>query len=238
MAGLRERYITASTGLAGCAAFADNASMTLNLFQEPPEQGIAPGAVLLRGAALAQEAELRDAVEAVTRQSPFRHMMTPGGFTMSVAMTNCGAAGWITDRGGYRYGPLDPLSGQPWPALPEVLASLATETAARAGFAHFIPDACLINRYEPGSRMSLHQDKNELDYAAPIVSVSLGLPAVFLFGGERRADKTQRVPLVHGDVVVWGGPARLRFHGVLPLKDGEHPLLGRRRINLTFRKAL
>jgi alkylated DNA repair protein (DNA oxidative demethylase) len=165
-------------------------------------------------------------------------MMTPGGFRMSVAMTNCGSAGWITDRSGYRYGPLDPLTGQPWPELPEVLTAVATQSAARAGFARFVPDACLINQYEPDSRMSLHQDKNEIDYAAPIVSVSLGLPAVFLFGGERRADKTQRVPLAHGDVVVWGGPARLRFHGVLPLKDGEHPLLGRRRINLTFRKAL
>ena len=217
--------------------------MTLNLFPdeplvEPQEQTIAPGATLLRGAALAQGPALLRAVEAVTRQSPLRHMITPGGWRMSVAMTNCGAAGWITDRSGYRYGPLDPSTGQPWPEMPAVFATLATQTAACAGFAGFVPDACLINQYEPGSRMSLHQDKNELDYAAPIVSVSLGLPAVFLFGGERRADKTQRVPLVHGDVVVWGGPARLRFHGVMPLKDGEHPLLGRRRINLTFRQAL
>ena len=217
--------------------------MTLNLFPdepvvEPPEQAIAPGAILLRGAARERGAALLEAVEAVVRESPFRHMITPGGFQMSVAMTNCGAAGWITDRGGSRYGPLDPTTGRPWPAMPEVFTSLATQTAARAGFAHFVPDACLINQYEPGSRMSLHQDKNEVDYAAPIVSVSLGLPAVFLFGGERRADKTQRVPLVHGDVVVWGGPSRLRFHGVMPLKDGEHPLVCRKRINLTFRKAL
>jgi DNA oxidative demethylase len=232
MAGLRECHITG-----------DNGQMTLNLFPdepvvEPQEQAIAPGATLLRGAALAQAVALLDAVEAVTRQSPLRHMSTPGGFRMSVAMTNCGAAGWITDRSGYRYGPQDPLSGRAWPQMPPVFARLATQTAARAGFPHFVPDACLINQYEPGSRMSLHQDKNENDFGAPIVSVSLGLPAVFLFGGERRADKTQRVPLAHGDVVVWGGPARLRFHGVLPLKDGEHPLLGRRRINLTFRKAL
>jgi DNA oxidative demethylase len=224
-------------------AIADNGPMTLNLFPdepvvEPREQAIAPGAILLRGAALAWGTALLEAVEAVVRQSPLRHMITPGGFQMSVAMTNCGAAGWITDRSGYRYGPLDPATGQPWPELPQVFAALATQTAARAGFAHFAPDACLINQYEPGSRMSLHQDKNEVDYAAPIVSVSLGLPAVFLFGGERRADKTQRVPLAHGDVVVWGGPARLRFHGVMPLHDGAHPLLGRRRINLTFRKAL
>jgi alkylated DNA repair protein (DNA oxidative demethylase) len=225
-------------------AIADNDSMTtLNLFPdepavEPPEQAIAPGATLLRGAALAQGAALLEAVDAVTRQSPLRHMITPGGFRMSVAMTNCGAAGWITDRSGYRYGAQDPLTSRPWPQMPAVFAALATQTAARAGFPDFVPDACLINQYEPGSRMSLHQDKNEIDYAAPIVSVSLGLPAVFLFGGERRADKTQRVPLVHGDVVVWGGPARLRFHGVMPLKDGEHPLLGQRRINLTFRRAL
>ena len=224
-------------------AITDNGAMTLNLFPdepvvEPCEQAIAPGATLLRGAALAQGAALLEAVNAVIRQSPLRHMITPGGFRMSVAMTNCGAAGWITDRSGYRYGPLDPLSGQPWPGLPAVFATLATQTAARAGFPDFVPDACLVNQYEPGSRMSLHQDKNEIDYAAPIVSVSLGLPAVFLFGGEQRADKTQRVPLAHGDVVVWGGPARLRFHGVMPLKDGEHSLLGRRRINLTFRKAL
>jgi alkylated DNA repair protein (DNA oxidative demethylase) len=217
--------------------------MTLNLFPdepvvEPREQAIAPGATLLRGVARERGAALLEAIEAVVRESPFRHMITPGGFRMSVAMTNCGVAGWITDRSGYRYGPLDPVTGRPWPDLPEVFASLATQAAARAGFAHFMPDACLINQYEPGSRMSLHQDKNEVDYAAPIVSVSLGLPAVFLFGGERRADKTQRVPLAHGDVVVWGGPSRLRFHGVMPLHDGEHPLAGRRRINLTFRKAL
>jgi alkylated DNA repair protein (DNA oxidative demethylase) len=224
-------------------AIADNGPMTLELFPdepvvEPREQAIAPGAILLRGAALAWGTALLEAVEAVVRQSPLRNMITPGGFQMSVAMTNCGAAGWITDRSGYRYGPLDPLSDQPWPDMPAVFATLATQTAARAGFAGFVPDACLINQYEPGSRMSLHQDKNEIDHAAPIVSVSLGLPAVFLFGGQRRADKTQRVPLAHGDVVVWGGPARLRFHGVMPLKDAEHPLLGRRRINLTFRKAL
>jgi alkylated DNA repair protein (DNA oxidative demethylase) len=157
---------------------------------------------------------------------------------MSVAMTNCGAAGWISDRTGYSYGAQDPLSGRDWPPMPAVFAELATEAAARAGFAAFAPDACLINQYEPGSRLSLHQDKDELDYAAPIVSVSLGLPAVFLFGGDLRTDRTRRVPLGHGDVVVWGGPARLRYHGVLALKDGEHPLLGRRRINLTFRKAL
>ena len=217
--------------------------MTLDLFPdepavEPRDEPIAPGAVLLRGFAQPSAPALLEAVTAVTSQSPFRFMSTRGGFQMSVAMTNCGAAGWITDRTGYRYDSIDPLTGRPWPAMPDVLATLAKEAAARTGFGSFAPDACLINQYEPGSRMSLHQDRNELDFTAPIVSVSLGLPAVFLFGGDRRADKPRRVALAHGDVVVWGGAARLRFHGVLALKDGEHPLTGRRRINLTFRKAL
>jgi DNA oxidative demethylase len=205
---------------------------------EPGDEPIAPGAVLLRGLAQSSGPALLEAVRAVTSQSPFRFMSTPGGFQMSVAMTNCGVAGWITDRTGYRYDSIDPLTGRPWPAMPDIFAMLAAVAATRAGFGSFTPDACLINRYEPGSRMSLHQDRNERDFTAPIVSVSLGLPAVFLFGGDRRADKPRRVALVHGDVVVWGGPARLRFHGVLPLKDGEHPLTGRGRINLTLRKAL
>jgi len=152
-------------------------------------------------------------------------------------MTNCGALGWITDRTGYRYDAIDPLTGEPWPAMPPSLLRLATSAAAKAGFPDFQPDACLVNRYEPGTRLSLHQDRNERDFSQPIVSVSLGLPATFLFGGLKRADKTLRIPLSHGDVAVWGGPARLRYHGVSPLKDGEHPLWGRRRINLTFRKA-
>ena len=165
-------------------------------------------------------------------------MITPGGFRMSVAMTNCGAAGWITDRTGYRYDACDPKTGARWPTMPPVLSELATRAAVQGGFTGFQPDACLINRYEPGARLSLHQDKDERDHAAPVVSVSLGLPAVFLFGGARREDKTRPVPLVHGDVVVWGGESRLWYHGVRPLKDGEHPVLGRQRINLTFRKAL
>ena len=217
--------------------------MTWDLFPDEPvvEQAqlpLGPGAMLLRGFARAQAAELLEAVVGVTRQAPFRLMSTPGGYQMSVAMTNCGAAGWITDRSGYRYGPIDPLSNKHWPPMPAVFASLAAAAAARAGFASFVTDACLINQYEPGSRMSLHQDKNERDFSAPIVSVSLGLPAVFLLGGERRSDRAERVALAHGDVVVWGGPARLRYHGVVTVKDGEHPQLGRRRINLTFRKAL
>jgi alkylated DNA repair protein (DNA oxidative demethylase) len=218
-------------------------AMTLDLFPdepavEPGEEPLAPGAMLLRGFARSSAPELLAAVAAVARVAPFRFMTTPGGFRMSVAMTNCGTAGWITDQSGYRYGPLDPQTGAHWPPIPEVFAKLASQASVRAGFGPFTPDACLVNQYEPGTRLSLHQDRNERDFSAPIVSVSLGLPAVFLFGGNQRADKTQRVALAHGDVVVWGGPARLRFHGVLPLKDGEHPLVGRRRINLTFRKAL
>ena len=224
-------------------AIADNAAMTLDLFPDEPaveqrDEPLAPGALLLRGFARDRGPELLEALGTVTARAPFRFLTTPGGYRMSVAMTNCGTAGWISDRTGYRYGPQDPLTGQQWPAMPVVFATLAAEAAQAAGFPAFAPDACLINQYDPGSRLSLHQDKDEQDYNAPIVSVSLGLPAVFLFGGGLRTDKTQRVPLAHGDVVVWGGPARLRYHGVLPLKDGEHPLVGRRRINLTFRKAL
>jgi len=178
-------------------------------------------------------AALRDIVE----RAPFRHMITPGGYRMSVAMTNCGTAGWITDRTGYRYGTDDPETGKPWPAMPPLLHDLARRAADHAGFAGFAPDVCLINRYMPGTKLSLHQDKDELDLRAPIVSVSLGLPAIFLFGGLKRSDKASRFRLQHGDVAVWGGPARLAFHGVAPLADGEHPLMGRQRINLTFRKV-
>jgi len=217
--------------------------MTRDLFdfglpEEPEEQSLGAGATLLRGFALAQSAQVLEAVADVVRQSPFRHMITPGGFRMSVAMTNCGSAGWVTDRTGYRYDGFDPTTQARWPAMPVALSDLATRAAARGGFVEFLPDACLINRYEPGTRLSLHQDKNERDLGAPVVSVSLGLQAVFLFGGPRREDRTRPIPLAHGDVVVWGGPSRLWYHGVRPLKDGEHPDLGRQRINLTFRKAL
>lgn len=202
-----------------------------------PRETLAPGAALLRGFAREGDAVLLQAIETVTAQAPFRHLVTPGGYTMSVGMSNCGALGWVSDRSGYRYDPLDPFSGQPWPAMPACFTDLARRAAAQAGFEGFRPDACLINSYEPGARLSLHQDKDEKDFSAPIVSVSLGLPAVFLFGTTRRSDKPQRHRLVHGDVVVWGGPARLAYHGVAPLADGEHPVLGRRRINLTFRRA-
>ena len=208
----------------------------MNLIFEPVET-IGPSAVVLRGFALAEDRALLNDISEITATSPFRHMVTPGGFTMSVAMTNCGGLGWVTDRTGYRYDATDPLTGLPWPKMPASFLKLATSAAAKAGFPNFLPDACLVNRYEPGTRLSLHQDRNERDFGQPIVSVSLGLPATFLFGELKRADKTQRIPLSHGDVVVWGGPTRLRCHGVSPLKDGEHPLLGQRRINLTFRKA-
>jgi len=199
---------------------------------------LASGAAVLRAFASNRGRMLLHAVEQIAAHAPFRFMTTPGGYPMSVAMTNCGSVGWVTDRSGYRYEPADALTGQPWPAMPAVFHELAASAAAHAGFANYAPDACLINRYEPSARMSLHQDKDERDLAAPIVSVSLGLPAVFLFGGMRRGDRPTRVPLEHGDVVVWGGPARLRYHGVLPLKEGEHPMVGRHRVNLTFRKAL
>lgn len=201
-------------------------------------EALAPGAVLLRGHARAIDKELLAAIETVVAQAPFRRMVTPGGFEMSVAMTNCGAAGWITDRKSYRYTTDDPESGRPWPEMPQLFLKLADEAAAEAGFPGFVPDACLINRYEPGTRLSPHQDRDEADYGHPIVSVSLGLPATFQFGGPKRSDPLKKVALGHGDVVVWGGPSRLAHHGVLTLKSGEHPMTGRRRFNLTLRKAL
>lgn len=217
--------------------------MTLDLFAlaptaEPQSRLLGAGATLLRGFALAGSVQLLEAVRAVSWQAPFRHPITPGGFQMSVAMTNCGAVGWVSDRTGYRYDEYDPTTGLRWPAMPAVLSELAARAAARGGFGDFRPDACLINRYEPGSRLSLHQDKDERDPGAPVVSVSLGVQAVFLFGGPRRGDATQPVPLAHGDVVVWGGPSRLWYHGVRTVKDSVHPEVGRQRINLTFRKAL
>ena len=216
--------------------------LTADLFESvadflPSREVMADGAVLLRGFADPFESELIAALRDIAGRAPFRHMVTPGGHEMSVAMTNCGTLGWVTDRGGYRYDGNDPETGKPWPAMPAAFCRLAAQAAAQAGFSGFLPDACLINRYQPGARMSLHQDRDEDDFGAPIVSVSLGLPAIFLFGGLKRSDKPRRFRLQHGDVVVWGGPARLAFHGIAPLADGEHALIGRQRINLTFRKA-
>lgn len=209
-----------------------------DLFDLKAKQALQEGAVLLRGHALPFEAKLLAAIDRIAAQAPFRHMVTPGGYKMSVAMTNCGSAGWVTDRTGYRYDARDPESGAPWPAMPDAFLALAGDAADEAGFVGFVPDACLVNCYEPGTRLSLHQDKDERDYTHPVVSVSLGLPATFQFGGLKRTDRPLKVPLHHGDIVVWGGPARLVYHGVLALKDGEHPVVGRRRFNLTFRKAL
>jgi DNA oxidative demethylase len=216
--------------------------LTADLFDaipdvRPSREALAEGAVLLRGFARPFEAELLPALRAIVKQAPFRHLITPGGHRMSVAMTNCGSVGWVSDHTGYRYDAIDPESGQPWPAMAPVLRRLAADAAADAGFNGFAPEACLINRYVSGAKLSLHQDRDERDFGAPIVSVSLGLPAIFLFGGPKRADKTARYRLEHGDVVVWGGPSRLFFHGVASLADGEHPVMGRQRINLTFRKA-
>ncbi|MFC5473576.1 DNA oxidative demethylase AlkB [Paraherbaspirillum soli] len=216
--------------------------MTLDMFDDLEhgglrQQALAPGALLLRGFAVADDKALLDALRDVIAVAPFRHLVTPGGFVMSVAMSNCGALGWVSDRSGYRYDAIDPNSGRHWPTMPAAFLRLAQDAAREAGFNRFVPDACLINRYEPGTRLSLHQDRDERDFEQPIVSVSLGLPAVFLFGGLRRTDKPSRVPLTHGDVVAWGGPSRLRFHGVLPIQEGHHPLLGACRINLTFRQA-
>ncbi|MHB0764270.1 DNA oxidative demethylase AlkB [Stutzerimonas sp. NM35] len=213
---------------------------TLDLFADyliGQRESLGPSAFILRGFALPYVDDLLPEIANIEAQSPFRNMLTPGGFTMSVALTNCGELGWVSDRRGYRYTRTDPDNQRPWPAMPPVFARLAHKAALAAGFAEFEPDACLINQYLPGSRLSLHQDKNERDFQAPIVSVSLGMTATFLFGGHKRTDKTVKVALQHGDVVVWGAEDRLRYHAVMPLMDAPHPLLGSRRINFTFRKA-
>lgn len=215
----------------------------LDLFQDqayagPRCEALGPGALLLRRFCRPEEDGLLAALRAVAEAAPFRHMVTPSGHVMSVAMTNCGSVGWVSDSRGYRYDPVDPLGGAPWPEMPQAFRAVAATAAAACGYAGFVPDVCLINRYEPGAKLSLHQDRDERGFGAPIVSVSLGLPATFLFGGLKRGDPARRIGLAHGDVVVWGGPSRLAYHGVAPLKDGEHPSVGRFRFNLTFRRAL
>ncbi|GAA5157961.1 DNA oxidative demethylase AlkB [Viridibacterium curvum] len=215
--------------------------MTGDLFAALPPQrhdeAIAPGAMLLHAFALEQADALLSLIFAVTQAAPLRLMQTPGGYSMSVAMSNCGKAGWVSDSHGYRYATHDPLSNTAWPAMPALFQQLAQDAAHAAGFVDFMPDACLINRYAPGARMSLHQDRNERDMAAPIVSVSLGVPATFLFGGLTRSQRPARHRLQHGDVIVWGGPSRLAFHGVAPVAHQHHPATGEFRYNLTFRKA-
>lgn len=212
-----------------------------SLFDDRPNpatfERLEEGALILRGFAALQSSTLVEEAERIARAAPFRHMITPGGHTMSVAMTNCGRVGWVSDARGYRYDPIDPETSKPWPALPDAFLELSASAAAAGGFAAYDPDACLINRYEAGAKLSLHQDRDEKDAWSPIVSVSLGLPAVFLWGGNRRSDPVRRVRLESGDVVVWGGPARFVYHGVAPLKPGDHPLTGSTRINLTFRKV-
>ncbi|TMU70916.1 DNA oxidative demethylase AlkB [Pseudomonas fluorescens] len=205
--------------------------------QRPRTEQIGEQSWVLHGFALPLIEQILPALDAILAAAPLRHMVTPGGFSMSVGTSSCGPLGWITDRHGYRYSGVDPLSDLPWPAMPEVFSELAHSAAAQTGFADFNADSCLINRYVPGAKMSLHQDKDEKAYSAPIVSLSLGLPAMFLFGGFNRSDKSQRIALLHGDMVVWGGVDRLRYHGVLPIKQGRHPRLGEQRINLTFRVA-
>jgi DNA oxidative demethylase len=204
---------------------------------EPWDEMIARGSVLLRGFALLFVDNILVVLGDITAQAPFRHMTTPWGAAMSVAMTNCGDAGWLADRAGYRYDRIDPETGQPWPAMPECFRALASRAADQAGYAGFAPDACLINRYLPSTRLRLHQDRDERVYSHPIVSVSLGRPAIFQFGGLKRCDPVRNFPVRHGDVVVWGGVSRLAYHGVAELKAGEHALIGEQRINLTFRRA-
>lgn len=213
---------------------------SLNLFEQQPAlttEIFHPGAVLLRGFALTKAAELLAAINKIIAEAPFRQMVVPGGRRMSAQLTNCGTFGWVADETGYRYVTRDPQSGLSWPAMPEVFVCLAESAARQAGWQNFMPDACLLNRYGPTSRMGLHQDKDERDFSHPIVSVSLGLTATFLFGGLRRSDPVHRIPLLHGDVVVWGGPARMRYHGIAPIKGGYHPSTGEVRLNLTLRKA-
>lgn len=215
--------------------------MTADLFADQPRAParlqLAEGAWVLQAFAQEQQQALLDEIGRLLAQAPLRHLLTPSGHTMSVAMSNCGALGWVSDARGYRYEAIDPLSGKTWPPLPALFERLALDAAAAVGFEGFVPDACLINHYVPGAKLSLHQDRDERDRRQPIVSVSLGLPAVFQFGGLTRGGPLQRTRLESGDLVVWGGPSRLAYHGVAALAEGEHPLTGRCRYNLTFRRA-
>ena len=193
------------------------------------------GITLLR--AFATATRLMPLIEAIAADAPFRHLVTPGGQTMSVAMTNCGPVGWVSDRSGYRYSSRDPLTDRDWPQMPGEFVRLALDAAGACGFPQFVPDACLINRYSTGARLTAHRDADEQNFAQPIVSVSLGLPASFAFYGLTRGGKGRTVALTDGDVLVWGGPARLVYHAVRPIKAGIHPLTGAFRYNLTFRHA-
>lgn len=207
------------------------------LFPDLPTVEIAPGATLLRGAVENCASELLGQIEGVITVSPLRTVITPMGKSMSVEMTNCGDVGWVSDRTGYRYETIDPLTSSSWPAMPALFAEIANGAAAQAGFPDFHADACLINRYAIGSKMGLHQDRDEQDFTQPIVSVSLGLPITFNLGGNLRSAPTAKTELRHGDVVVFGGPSRLAYHGVGTLRRGHHFLTGPYRFNLTFRQA-
>jgi len=214
--------------------------MTMNTLELPFTEDAGPvrlgdGIALLRG--FADTAVLMPLIQAVAARAPFRHLVTPGGQTMSVAMTNCGHVGWVSDRTGYRYDSRDPLTGREWPDFPRQFLELARAAASRGGFSEFSPDACLINRYAVGARLTAHRDADEQNFAQPIVSVSLGLPASFAFYGLTRGGKGRSVALVDGDVLAWGGPSRLVYHAVRPIKPGVHPLTGEYRYNLTFRHA-
>ena len=209
----------------------------MHLFESPTKQEIIKDVYLLSGFVAPVEREVLTGLASIIQAAPLRQMMTPSGFPMSVTTSNCGQLGWVSDKKGYRYSAVDPVSNTPWPTMPASFLQLAQDAASMAGFANFEPDACLINCYQPGTKMGLHQDKDEQDFTQPIVSVSLGVPAMFQLGGFKRSEKALKLPLYHGDVLVWGGESRLRFHGVMPIKMANHPAFGERRINLTFRKA-
>jgi DNA oxidative demethylase len=211
----------------------------MDLFEniQPNKLEVDKDAYYLSGYALTNEKALIIDLHEVLSQASLRQMMTKMGFYTSAAMTNCGQLGWVSDRKGYRYEALNPLTGKSWPAMPVSFFQLAQNAALEAGFSDFKPDACLINQYKVGASMGLHQDKNELDFTQPILSVSLGIPAIFKFGGLSRSDKPIKIRLTHGDIVVWGGDARLNYHGIIPLQPNNHAVLGPYRYNLTFRKA-
>lgn len=211
--------------------------MIEDLFSDNEPIPIAESAWLLRGYVRESAEQVVEAMRSVIRQAPLRSMQVPGGHRMSVLTTSCGDWGWVSDLEGYRYAAQDPSTGKEWPRMPDLLKRLAVDGAVRAGFEGFDPDACLINCYRPGAKMGLHQDRNERDRTEPILSISLGLSATFMFGGLKRGDPVRRFPLEHGDMLAWGGASRMVYHGVMPVKAGEHPMLGGWRVNLTFRRA-
>ncbi len=198
---------------------------------------ISPDAVLFKAALKPVASSLLEEIRTISGANPFRQRKTPGGQLMSAAMTNCGAWGWVTDADGYRYSDIEPETGRTWLPIPAVWIQWVNLFCQRAGLGTFNPDACLINRYAPGAGMGLHQDKDEKDLAIPIVSFSLGAPVLFRWGGLNRQEPVSEFLLEHGDVLVWGGADRMRFHGVKKLRRYQHPLTGHYRYNLTFRQS-